>query len=68
MDPIIITLQEMLAHQQREIETLSDELYAQQKEIASRRAQMVMLGSKVQTMEANEGNPTGDREPPPPHY
>lgn len=55
-------------HQGHEIETLSAELYLQQKQIAKLQTQMALLLSKLKTQEDHESAPDLGREPPPPHY
>ncbi len=69
MDKTIIQLQEAIAHQSADISHLSDELYAQQKELAALRQQMDALNAKLKTMAEDQGDAQahGD-EPPPPHY
>lgn len=66
MDKHIIALQEALAHQGHEIETLSAELYRQQKELTMLQAQVSALITKLRTLE--DGGAALGPEPPPPHY
>lgn len=61
----MIELQEMLAHQQLDLSRMSDELYAQQKEIAELKANMKRLHEQLAQVGGHEGN--GANEPPP-HY
>ncbi len=69
MNDTLITLQEMVAHQGREMAALSDELYQQQKEVAALKAELAILRSTVKALKHDD---SGIRHPheetPPPHY
>ena len=66
MDKDIIALQEMLAHQSLEIEKLSDELYAQQKETTKLGREVKRLSTQLEMLSHQQSD--GADEPPPPHY
>lgn len=68
MDDPIITLQELLEHQRQDIASLSEELYAQQKEIALLKKQLLKLNDKMQALGNSQGAANPTDEPPPPHY
>ena len=61
-------LEETLAFMQAEVTQLSDELYAQQKELAELRLEVAKLTAKLQASQGDGGilNPMDDT--PPPHY
>ena len=61
----MIELQEELSHQAYEISRLSDELYAQQKEILHLKQQ---LGSFKEALEGGSHIRSQAEETPPPHY
>jgi len=69
MENLIIELQEIVTHQREDIDNLSAEFYAQQKEIAELRLLVQKLLTKAQD---DSGNDSGIRmvseETPPPHY
>lgn len=69
MDAITIKLQEMLTCQALDIAQLSEELYAQQKEVSELKKQYAELKQRIQSL-ADEGEAPSDitNEPPPPHY
>jgi SlyX protein len=68
MQDDIIKLQEIISHQQEELARMSDEIYAQQKEIAE--LQRLFNKLKLQMEQAIAEAATGDIGPerPPPHY
>lgn len=68
MEHDIQTLQEQIAYLQKEMGQLSDELYAQQKEMALLRLELRKLEQKWQAAQSDSGilNPAEDT--PPPHY
>lgn len=69
MDNALITLQEIVSHQAMQISQLSDELYAQQREITELRTQLNRLHQKYQQLsERQSDNADTLPEPPPPHY
>ena len=69
MEDDIITLQTKLGHQEHEIRGLSDELYAQQKEITRLKHQMNELKEMLRSMSDDRSTtPDTHDEPPPPHY
>lgn len=65
---LIVRLEEQLAFQQTEIQQLSDEMYAQQKEMMGLYARLHRLEQKLQSL--SEGSVIRDvaDETPPPHY
>lgn len=69
MNRELITLQEIVSHQQEEITRLSDELYAQQRDTAALRAEIATLRAMLK---ASAGDSFQIRsqaeETPPPHY
>lgn len=68
-DSTLITLQEIVSHQQEEITRLSDELYAQQKDILQLRAELASLRAMLKAS-AGDGFQIRSQaeETPPPHY
>lgn len=68
MDDIIIKLQETLFHQGEDIARLSEELYAQQKEISTLNFQVEKLKAKLKSMDEGGDIRKPDEETPPPHY
>lgn len=68
MEDTIIQLEMQLAYQREDIDKLSSELFAQQKEIAQLKKLLVEMYDKVRSMEANRSASDGSDEPPPPHY
>ena len=67
MDDSIIELQTIVAHQAEEIANLSQEMYAQQKELMKLKQQMAMLLDRFRSL-AEAGAQDKTPEPPPPHY
>ena len=65
MDDSLISLQEELAHQAMEISRLSDEMYAQQREISQLKRQ---ISTFKETMESMSQMRDAADETPPPHY
>jgi len=65
MSDSTIALQEELAHQALEISRLSEELYAQQKEIAVLKEQ---VGDFKEALESGALIRSPEEETPPPHY
>ena len=53
---------------QAELSQMSDELYAQQKEIEQLRVEIGNLKSKLQNVPTDSGILTADEDVPPPHY
>lgn len=69
MEKQMIELQEMLAHQQFALDKMSEELFAQQKEVAELKRQLKRLGEQVDQAQPDDGGAgQGGYEPPPPHY
>ena len=67
MDKKLQDIQEQAAFMQAEIAQMSEELYAQQKDIAALRMEIAVLTSKLQgTQESGILRP--DEDVPPPHY
>ena len=61
--------QEHIAFQDEEISRLSDELYAQQREIARLRMQLERLEARIKTLaNPDSGIRNPEEETPPPHY
>jgi uncharacterized coiled-coil protein SlyX len=69
MEQKIIDLQIIIEHQAADIASLSEELYAQQKELAALKRQFAELKESLKAM-ADEGGAVKDlsQETPPPHY
>lgn len=65
---MLIKMQEMLMHQGDEIQRLSDEMYVQQKEIASLRSQLAQMQSVATVTPDGVDSRELGPEPPPPHY
>ena len=59
-------LEMRLTEQERTIEELNATILAQWKEIESLNRQIARLGAQIQEIEAHA--PSGEPEPPPPHY
>lgn len=65
MDAHIITLQEIIAHHEQDIERLSHELYTQQKDIIRLQKIVTGLCEKIETLSHNL---PAEQDSPPPHY
>ena len=61
-------LEELTAILQAELSQMSDELYAQQKDIEQLRIEIRNLKSKLQNVPTDSGILTADEDTPPPHY
>ena len=68
MDSKIRKLEELTAILQAELSQMSDELYAQQKDIEQLRIEIGNLKSKLQNFPTDSGILTADEDTPPPHY
>lgn len=69
MEDMIIKLQTTLADQAEDIASLSEELYAQQKEVIELKRQYAELKGRVQVLSDEDGAIADvGTEPPPPHY
>ena len=68
MEHDIQTLQEQIAYMQSELGQLSDELYAQQKETAKLRLEILKLQQKLQASQNDSGILNAAEDVPPPHY
>ena len=68
MDSKIRKLEELIAILQSELSQMSDELYAQQKDIEQLRIEIGTLKSKLQNVPTDSGILTADEDTPPPHY
>ena len=68
MDSKIRKLEELTAILQAELSQMSDELYAQQKDIEQLRIELGNLKSKLQNVATDSGILTADEDTPPPHY
>ena len=68
MDTKIRHLEEQSAILQAELSQMSDELYAQQKEIELLRIEIGNLKIKLQNVPVDSGILTADEDVPPPHY
>ena len=67
MDKKLQDIQEQAAFMQAEIAQMSEELYAQQKDIAALRMEITVLTSKLQSTQES-GILRPDEDAPPPHY
>jgi SlyX protein len=67
MDKKLQDIQEQAAFMQAEIAQMSEELYAQQKDIAALRMEIAVLTSKLQSTQES-GILRADEDVPPPHY
>jgi SlyX protein len=67
-DDIIIRMQEMIAHQQTELERMSEELYTQQQEISLLRRQVKQLGERIRSGGSDEEAQALMENRKPPHY
>ena len=61
-------LEEKLAFMQAEINAMSDELYAQQKDIAALRHEIDKLNAKLKHAQMDSGILNSAEDAPPPHY
>ena len=61
-------MQEQMAFMQAELSQLSDEVFAQQKEIADLRLQLQKLNAKLNNVQADSGILNASEDSPPPHY
>ena len=61
-------MQEQMAFMQAELSQLSDEVFAQQKEIADLRLQLQKLNAKLNNVQADSGILNAAEDSPPPHY
>lgn len=69
MEKALITLQEIVSHQEEEIARLSAELYAQQRDVMLLKAEVASLQAMVKTAMLQESPlRPHDQETPPPHY
>lgn len=68
MDDKIKQIEEQTAILQAELLQMSDELYAQQREIEQLRNELGNLRSKLQNVPTDSGILTVDEDVPPPHY
>lgn len=68
MDNKTKKLEELIAILQSELSQMSDELYAQQKDIEQLRIEIRNLKSKLQNVPTDSGILTADEDTPPPHY
>ena len=62
----IDALEMRATEQERTIEDLNATILSQWKEIESLNRQIARLGAQIQELEAHA--PSGEQEPPPPHY
>ena len=68
MDDKIKQIEEQTAILQAELSQMSDELYAQQRDIEQLRNEIKNLKSKLQNVPTDSGILTADEDIPPPHY
>ncbi|MCE2517160.1 MAG: SlyX family protein [Alphaproteobacteria bacterium] len=68
MSDAVQKLEEKLAFMQAEITAMSDELYAQQKEISSLRHEIDKLNAKLKHSQMDSGILNSAEDTPPPHY
>lgn len=64
----IVKLQIIVQHQEETIASLSDELFAQQKELAKLTQQFVELQQRFKEFSDGAVGTDPGEEPPPPHY
>jgi SlyX protein len=67
MDKKLQDIQEQAAFMQAEIAQMSEELYAQQKDITALRMEIAVLTTKLQSTQES-GILRPDEDVPPPHY
>ena len=67
MDKKLQEIQEQAAFMQAEIAQMSEELYAQQKDITALRMEIAVLTTKLQSTQ-ERGILRPDEDVPPPHY
>ncbi len=67
MDKKLQEIQEQAAFMQAEIAQMSEELYAQQKDITALRMEIAVLSAKLQSTQES-GILRPDEDVPPPHY
>ena len=65
-DDALQSIQETLAHQERQINDLSDMAIAQTNEIKSLQKKIQKLEGKIETLEDSDGNDEANVKPP--HY
>jgi SlyX protein len=68
MDKNRQSLEEQLTLMQADQAEMSDELYAQQKEIQQLKLMIDALTRKLQSLETDDGILRPDEDQPPPHY
>ena len=68
MEKDIKSMQEQIAYMQAEISQLSDELYAQQKEQADLRLELLKLQQKLQAAQGDGAILTAAEDSPHPNY
>ena len=68
MDTMIQKLEEKLAFMQVELQQMSDELFAQQREISILQAKINHLEDKIKSGDYHHGILRPDEDSPPPHY
>ena len=69
IEKLLITLQEIVSHQEEEIARLSAELYAQQRDVKLLKAEMAALQAMIKTgMLQDSPMRSPEQETPPPHY
>ena len=68
MERIIKKLEEQISFMQQEILEMSDEIFAQQKEITKLTVDLLNLRNKIHDVENNTGIRNVNEETPPPHY
>ena len=68
MDANIKKLEEKLAFMQLDLQQMSDELFAQQREITKLKSQIHRLEDKVKSLDQTNGILPPEEDVPPPHY
>lgn len=68
MDANIKKLEEKLAFMQLDLQQMSDEIFAQQREITKLKSKIDRLEDKVKSLDQNHGILSPDDDIPPPHY
>ncbi len=61
-------MQEQMAFMQAELNQLSDEIFAQQKEIAALKTALEFVKAKLNSAQSDSGILTPAEDRPPPHY
>ena len=68
MDEHVKKLEEKLAFMQQDLQQMSDELFAQQREIEKLKINIIRLEDKVKSLDQHDGILSPEDDTPPPHY